>query len=62
MAGVGFGTAGYFFGGSLSDNGSTFVTAFGADVYDVVGSFDYIQVVFNNDYGVSAFGETFSIE
>ena len=58
-AGIGFWAAGYFFGGALGDDGSAFIPAFGADVYNVVGRFDYVQIVFDDNYGVSALGEAF---
>ena len=56
-AGVGVGGAHYVFGGAGGDELAAFVAAFGAEVDDVVGGLDDIQVVFDDKERASGFDE-----
>lgn len=52
----GFG-GGNMFGGALGDNFTTRFTAFGAEVHEVVGLSENIQMVLNYHHGVSGFDQ-----
>ena len=52
-AGVGFGAGGNLLGGSAYYKMASALTAFGAQVYDVVGALYHIHVVLYDDYGVA---------
>lgn len=56
-AGVGVGGGHYVFGRAGGDEGAAFVAAFGAEVDDVVGGFDDIQVVFDDEERAAGFDE-----
>ena len=45
------------FGGAVGDNFTTRFTAFGAEVYEVVGLSENIQMVLNYHHGVSGFDQ-----
>ena len=48
-AGVGVGRAHYLFGGAGGDELAAGVAAFGAEVDDVVGGLDYVEVMFDDE-------------
>ena len=48
-----------FLGRATGNDGSALVTAFGAEVYDVVGTLNYIEIVLNDKHGVPAGNECF---
>ena len=52
----GFG-GGDVFGGALGDDFTTRFTAFGAEVHEVVGLSENIQMVLNYHHGVSGFDQ-----
>src|ERR1700754_1453478 len=56
-AGVGGGGAHYVFGGAGGDEGAAFVAAFGAEVDDVVGGLDYVQIMFDDEERAAGFDE-----
>ena len=51
-------TRGNFFRGALCDNLTAAGTSFGAKVNDVVGAFDNVEIVLNNDHRVSGINQT----
>ena len=53
LAGVGASGAGDFFGGAGGDDASAVFAAFWAEVDDVVGRFDDVEIVLDYEYGVS---------
>ncbi len=52
-----FGVGEHGFGGSFKQNSSAAVTTFGAEVYDVVGYFYYVEIVFYYEDGIAAVNE-----
>ena len=57
MAGVAAFFASYFFRGSGGYDFASGVAAFGAEVDDLVGGFDDVEVVFDDDDGVALVDE-----
>ena len=57
MAGVGGGVGGDFFGGAGGDDLAAGVAAFGAEVDDVVGGLDDVEIVLDDEQGAAAFDE-----
>ena len=57
MAGVGGGDFGDLFGGAGGDYGAAVEAAFGAHIDDMVGGFDDVEVVLDDDHGVAAVDE-----
>src|SRR4051812_42101479 len=57
LSGIGFFDAGNFFGRSDCDDLAAAGAAFGAEVDDVVGGFDDVEVVFDDDDGVAGVDE-----
>ena len=53
-AGVGFGAGGHLLGGATDYKMTSALTAFGTQVYDVVGTLYHVHVVLYDDYGVTA--------
>ena len=53
VAGVGAAGAGDFFGCAGGDDAATVFAAFWSKIDDVVGGFDYVEVVFDHQYGVA---------
>ncbi len=56
---MGFFNLGDLFGGSGGDDLAAGVAAFGAEVDDVVGGFDDVEVVFDDQDAVTGFDEPF---
>lgn len=54
LAGFGGGVFGELFGGAGGDDGATVLAAFGSHVDDVVGAFDDVEVVLDDNHGVAA--------
>ena len=57
LAGVGAGDGGDLFGGAMGDDVAAALAAFGAEVEDVVGVADDVEVVLDDDDGVAEVGE-----
>ncbi len=57
LAGVTFGVCGDLFGGAGGDDLSSRRASFGAHVDYVVGGFDHVEVVFDNDHRVTTFDQ-----
>jgi hypothetical protein len=51
---VGFGALGYLLGGAADYKMASALTAFGAQVNDVVGALYHVHVVLNDNHGVAA--------
>ena len=48
-----FGAFGYFFRSAFCYNDTTFIAPLRAQVYDMIGYFDDVEVVFDDDHGVA---------
>ncbi len=57
VAGVGAGDGGDLLGGAVGDDAAAAFAAFGAEVEDVVGVADDVEVVLDDDDGVAEVGE-----
>ena len=53
VAGVGAAGAGDLFRGAGGDDASAVFTAFGTQIDDVVGRFDHVEVVFDDQHCIS---------
>ena len=57
VSGIGFFYLCYFFGGALGYNRTALLSAFRTDIYDVIRTFDDVQIVLDYDYCIAALGK-----
>ena len=53
MAGVGAAGAGDFFGGAGGNDAAAVFAAFRTKIDDVVGRFDHVEIVFDDEYRIA---------
>ena len=58
MSGVGLSYTAHLFGGSLRNYRASAIAAVRAEIDDVVGNFDDVEIMFDDDYGVALFDKS----